>query len=85
LIAAATASNFYALGTAATAPARYFNRADKIGTVEVGKQADLVLLDSNPLDNVSNVRKIAGVVLRGEWLSASDLRGRLKRVGKRSE
>jgi imidazolonepropionase-like amidohydrolase len=82
LIAAASSNNFYALGTATTAPARYFNRSDRTGTVEPGKQADLVLLDANPIDDISNVRKIAGVILRGEWLSDSDLKSRLKKVSK---
>lgn len=42
---------------------------DKIGTVEVGKYADLVLLDANPLDNISNTRKISGVFVNGQWVN----------------
>ena len=40
------------------------------GTVDVGKSADLLLLDANPLDDIRNSRRIHGVMLRGEWLSA---------------
>ena len=41
--------------------------------VAVGQNADLVLLDANPLENLANTRRIAGVALRGRWLSRSDL------------
>ena len=39
---------------------------DEIGTVETGKYADLLLLDADPLHNISNVRKIAAVYKGGE-------------------
>jgi imidazolonepropionase-like amidohydrolase len=43
------------------------------GTVTVGNRADLILLDANPLANVRNVAKRAGVMVRGRWLPASEL------------
>jgi hypothetical protein len=49
----------------------------ELGTVEVGKRADLVLLAANPLDDVANTRRIEGVVLSGRWYPQSQLRGRL--------
>jgi imidazolonepropionase-like amidohydrolase len=45
----------------------------EFGTVEVGKRADLLLLNTNPLDNVSNVHSKKGVMVRGIWLSEQDL------------
>ena len=41
---------------------------DKLGTVEAGKFADLILLDTNPLNDIRNTRKIAGVFVNGRWL-----------------
>jgi hypothetical protein len=44
------------------------------GTIEPGKRADLLLLDRNPLESIRNVRQPAGVMARGIWLSADDLK-----------
>jgi imidazolonepropionase-like amidohydrolase len=43
------------------------------GTVAVGARADLLLLDANPLDEVSRSRTIAGVMLAGRWLPRAEL------------
>jgi Amidohydrolase family len=43
-----------------------------VGTVEVGKTADLVLLDADPLTNISNTRKIDAVILHGRLFSKDD-------------
>jgi hypothetical protein len=50
------------------------------GTIAVGKRADLVLLFGNPLDDITNVRLQAGVVLAGTWLDQRSLRERLDDV-----
>lgn len=54
-----------ALQTATLNPARFLNRIDDLGTVEEGKLADLVLLEANPLDDISNTRRIRAVVADG--------------------
>lgn len=43
------------------------------GTVRVGNRADLVLLDGNPLADVSNVGRRSGVMVRGRWLARQEL------------
>lgn len=62
-----------ALQTATIKPAEFIGIADSLGTVEPGKIADLVLLDANPLEDIRNTRKIAGVVIDGHYLSKQDL------------
>jgi hypothetical protein len=66
-------SPFEALQTATVNPARFMRREKDLGTIEKGKLADLVLLDANPLTDISNTRKINGVVANGHYLSRSDL------------
>lgn len=47
--------------------------SNAVGTIEVGKAADLVLLDANPLTNISNTRRISAVVLHGHLFSRDEL------------
>jgi imidazolonepropionase-like amidohydrolase len=44
---------------------------DDLGTVAAGKSADFVVLDANPLDDITNTRKISSVVLRGAAVDRS--------------
>jgi imidazolonepropionase-like amidohydrolase len=61
------------LETVTLQPARYLGAPDAFGTVEPGKVADLVLLEGNPLEDISNTLKIAGVVVNGGFFSIPDL------------
>jgi imidazolonepropionase-like amidohydrolase len=49
------------------------NKEREFGTVEAGKRADLLLLNSNPLHSVGNLRDKAGVMIRGIWLSEEEI------------
>ncbi|MGH7617523.1 MAG: amidohydrolase family protein, partial [Gemmatimonadaceae bacterium] len=64
-------SPFDVIKAATYEPARYFNMLDSMGTIERGRFADLVLLDANPLTNIANTRRIAGVVANGRWFDAA--------------
>ncbi|MEQ8689506.1 MAG: amidohydrolase family protein [Pseudomonadales bacterium] len=64
---------FQALQASTIAPARYLGIADDRGTVAVGKRAGLVLLDSNPLEDLSALWDLSGVFLNGHWHSLADL------------
>jgi imidazolonepropionase-like amidohydrolase len=50
--------------------ARYFHIADRLGSIETGKLADLVLVDGDPLKDISNMRRIKRVMLNGVWEKA---------------
>lgn len=58
----------------------YFAKQDSFGTIEVGKRADLVVLDANPLTDVANLEKIDSVMVRGRWLSRTALDERLDQI-----
>jgi imidazolonepropionase-like amidohydrolase len=66
-------TTFQALQAATKNPPHFFNQQNEIGTIEAGKIADLVLLEANPLENISNTKKIVGVVLNGRHFSRLDL------------
>ncbi|HEU4530407.1 MAG TPA: amidohydrolase family protein [Steroidobacteraceae bacterium] len=69
-----------ALQAATVNPARLFGREARFGTIAPGKDADLVLLEANPLADIAATRRIAGVMLRGKWLDRAELDRQLKEV-----
>jgi imidazolonepropionase-like amidohydrolase len=62
-----------ALQTATLNPARYFGLESTIGGIAAGKTANLVLLDANPLTDITNVRRVNAVILGGRLLERSEL------------
>jgi predicted amidohydrolase YtcJ len=54
------------------------------GTIQAGKIADLVVLERNPLEDITNTRRISAVVVRGRLLSHADLDAALKDVAARA-
>ena len=60
-------------------PATYLGRSDA-GTIETGNRADLVLLDADPLADVTNIAKVNGVMLAGKWHSRQQLDDGLKMI-----
>lgn len=60
-------SNFAALQTATINTAKYLQVDKRKGTIETGKEADLLLLDKNPLEDIRNTRSISGVFKRKNW------------------
>ena len=58
----------------------YFQSQDSFGTVAIGRRADLILLNANPLIDVRNVAEQAGVMLRGRWLSRETIDARLAEI-----
>ena len=62
-----------ALQAASVRPAEFLGRRADQGTIEMGKRADLVLLDANPLDDIRNTEKIEAVVVNGRLLDRAEL------------
>ena len=58
---------YEALVTSTRNPAVFLRRANVAGTIARGKRAELVLLDANPLADIRNTARIAGVMLHGHW------------------
>jgi len=69
-----------ALQTATSNPARFLGIERSFGSVEAGKIADLVLLDSNPLEDIRNTKKINAVFAGGRYFDRAELDRMLRGV-----
>lgn len=74
---AAGLTPWQALATGTRNTAVFFGWLDDGGTVGTGRRADLILLDGNPLDDIRNVSKRAGVMVNGRWLDKAEIDRRL--------
>jgi imidazolonepropionase-like amidohydrolase len=63
--------------------ARHFKRDGEFGAIAAGQAADLVLLDADPLVDIANSRRIAGVMVRGQWFDRAALDAMLAGVAAR--
>ena len=80
LLAAAGLSPLRVLQMTTINGARFLKREATMGTVAAGKDANLVLLDANPIDSVQNLHRIHAVVRDGRYYSADDLTRLKERV-----
>lgn len=76
-------SPYAALAAATRNPAEYLRALDRVGTVTRGRRADLLLLDANPLDQITNTERRAGVMVRGRWLPEAELRAMRERIAEK--
>ncbi|MCC1483916.1 amidohydrolase family protein [Winogradskyella immobilis] len=63
-------------------PAKYFNEEGTYGEVRVGVDADLILLNANPLQDLKALKDFTGVMVRGQWLSKESIDARLTEIAK---
>jgi imidazolonepropionase-like amidohydrolase len=68
---------YAALKAATRDAAELLDALDEFGTVAVGRRADLILVEANPLDDVANVTKRVGVMVHGQWISESEFQEKL--------
>ena len=73
LLVEAGLSPVEAIAAATSEATAFLGLLDDVGTVEAGKRADLVLLDGDPLADIRNTRRIAGVMVGGVVLDRTDL------------
>jgi imidazolonepropionase-like amidohydrolase len=74
---------YQALATGTRNVARFLGTPDDFGTVAPGRRADLILLDADPLADIGNVQRRAGVMLGGRWLPESEIQEGLARIADR--
>lgn len=72
-----------ALTTGTSNPAVFFGAEHTFGRVREGLSADLVLVEDNPLQDHSTLRKPSGVMLRGLWLTSEDLQAGLTAIAEK--
>ena len=77
LMVAAGLTPFEALQTGTTNVAQFLGL--RTGVIAAGYEADLVMLDSNPFEDISSTRRLHGVMLRGKWYSGADIEALLGR------
>ena len=80
LLAEAGLQSLEVLQTATLNAAHFLGRESSMGSVEVGKEANLVLLDADPTQSVQNLHRVVGVVCNGKYLSSDDLEDLKKEV-----
>jgi imidazolonepropionase-like amidohydrolase len=68
LLVTAGLSPMEALSAGTMENARYFRVADRLGSVEAGKLADLILIDGDPLKDMAAMRRVKRVMLNGKWI-----------------
>ena len=66
-------SNHDALRTATINPANYIGMGDHIGSLEVGKLADLIVIDGNPLENIFDTENVVYTMMNGRLYDASTM------------
>ncbi|WP_276389956.1 amidohydrolase family protein [Eudoraea chungangensis] len=67
------------------APARFLEQEELFGEVKKGQYADLILLEANPLEDLSALKNPKGVFSQGRWLSRSMIKKKLDQIAKNTE
>ena len=76
-------SNKLVLEGATRLPAEWLGTAADRGVIAVGKRADLLLLDANPMEDVTNTRRISAVIAGGRFLTRAELNERMTEMKER--
>ncbi|MFS4456706.1 amidohydrolase family protein [Maribacter sp. 2304DJ31-5] len=63
-------------------PALFFTMEETFGQVKVGLEADLILIDHNPLENLDALQQLSGVIRQGKWISKEEIDIKLDEIAK---
>ncbi|HYG47856.1 MAG TPA: amidohydrolase family protein [Allosphingosinicella sp.] len=74
---------YQALATGTREVARFLGTPDDFGTVQPGRRADLILIEGDPLKDVANLRRRAGVMVGGRWLPEAEIKAGLAAIAAR--
>ena len=80
LMSEAGMSNYEILRTGSVVVSQYMNAASSWGMIKAGFDADFVLVEKNPLEDLKTMQKPVGVVIRGTWISQEELQKQLDRI-----
>lgn len=84
MMVAAGLSPYQALATGTRDAAAYFGTPEAFGTVAPGRRADLILLQADPLQDIANLRRRAGVMAAGRWWPEAEIQRRLAGIEARA-
>jgi hypothetical protein len=70
------------LRTATLYPAQYYGLQNVYGSIKKGKRADMVILTANPIQNISNIRTVTGVIFDGKYIDEYAINGLKEKVEK---
>lgn len=77
--------NYEILKSGTVNPAKFFHQEGEFGIIKTGAAAELILLDANPLENISNIKTLSGVLIQGRWLSKKIIDEELVKIAKKYE
>ena len=61
-------------------PAIFYEMGDEFGEIKEGLSADFFLVSGNPLEDLANLRKVEGVMVKGTWISKADIEKKLNSI-----
>ncbi|MDY8137322.1 amidohydrolase family protein [Aquimarina sp. 2201CG5-10] len=70
------------LQSGTTNPSVFFDKQDTFGYIKEGLDADLVILNANPIEDIKSLQQISGVMVRGTWLSKDMIDRKLEEIAK---
>ncbi|WP_299161509.1 amidohydrolase family protein [uncultured Eudoraea sp.] len=70
------------LQTGTINPALFFNMESVFGQLKEGMAADILLVNSNPVEDISALKDLSGVMVKGKWISKADIDQKLQQIAK---